>query len=298
MAVFCLFAPFPRKTLHFPETWARACNPSVPGSQLGAPEQTCGHPQFLFIPMEKLSPIYSIPQPSQKPVFQLDVQSSLQDLLSKMEGTSFKATGTLPQPSTFRIDVTAVQLSPPEAHHHFWHPLLRSPPTSATFLHMVTTLSSLPVFQDFRTCRALPEACWPSLPAPPSASPLLTPLQSAPAPEHRVSSSCAQTLPWPAAAPSPHRPAPCCQTPSLACSFQGLLWTGKDKKESSTLCCRWVFPAQNDSADQVSLVREKPGAQQDVSRECWKCCCATWCVCVCVSGNAWGVQGVLSQHHR
>lgn len=40
--------------------------------------------------------------------FSWTVQSSLQDLLSRMEGTSFKATWSLPQPRTFRTDVTAV----------------------------------------------------------------------------------------------------------------------------------------------------------------------------------------------
>lgn len=75
--------------LHFSAEWACACNLSLPGSQLGAPKQTCDHHQFLLIPMGKLSPIYSIPQPSQT---QLAEQSSLQNLLPRMESTSSKAT--------------------------------------------------------------------------------------------------------------------------------------------------------------------------------------------------------------
>lgn len=36
------------------------------------------------------------------------------------------------------------------------------------------------------------------------------------------------------------------------------------------------------------MFREKPSAQQDVSRECLKCCCVTLCVW------AEGIQGLLS----
>lgn len=68
-----------------------------------------------------------------------------------------------------------------------------------------------------------------SRPAPPWVCLLLRPWRGAPGPGHQVSSSCARTQPWPAAAPSPHMPAPCCLSLGPACSSPGLLWTRRGK---------------------------------------------------------------------
>lgn len=89
------------------------------------------------------------------------VQSSLQDLLSRMEATSFKATVTLAQPRTFRIDVTAVQflhlkhittLRPPKSMRVLdWGHLPHPPQAISAHGYDFEFLACFPGFQDFQS---------------------------------------------------------------------------------------------------------------------------------------------------
>ena len=79
----------------------------------------------------------------------------------------------------------------------------------------------------------LPVTYWLSQPAPPWVCLPLRPWRGVPGPGHPASSSCARTQPWPAAAPWPRTPAPCCLSPGPACSFPDLLWTRRGEEKQS-----------------------------------------------------------------
>lgn len=113
---------------HFPEKWALLAIPpcQAPSSEhKSKPVATINFCSDLWKSSAQSTQFHS---QAKNLYSSWTVQSSLQDLLSRMEATSFKATVTLAQPRTFRIDVTAVQFL------HLKHITTLRPPKSMRVL--------------------------------------------------------------------------------------------------------------------------------------------------------------------